>query len=428
MQQLVKEILDKPYKLGHLVGKDKLTELHGEWIKDVFGSAEKLTAFQAHRGAYKSTALIEIGLPLYHIFHPNHRVALLKETYTEACRQFDTVKKVMRTPAFQSLAKLVYKKPVFEIVNRKESVSWNFRSEFRKEGNLDAYGVAQIPTGTHYDLIICDDIVTINSRISKAVRESVNLFCQEIIDNILESSGRFILIGTPWHENDAFSLKDADGKCIFGRIRKNDVYSTGILTKEQIADKQKRMPASLFSVNYLLQHLPSESFLFQNPQYDVFPSIHTTAHIDLRFTGNDYTALTIGAKHDSKYHIFGYAEQKHFQDMMPVFAKFFIRYKVQRVFMESNPDKGLSIPIFQNAFPQIAFHSYHESVNKHIKISTIITDKWKDIYFCNNTNDDYMLQILEYNEQASHDDAPDSLASWLRETGAVAKRSALYDL
>jgi len=428
MQLILKEVLNSPHKLGHLVGKNKLTELHSEWIKDIFSNGEKLTAFQAHRGAYKSTALIEIGLPLYLLFHPNHRVALVKETYTEACKQFDTVKKIMRTSAYQSLAKLIYNQQIFEVVSRKDSASWNFRSEFKKEGNLDAYGVAQIPTGTHYDLIICDDIVTIHSRISRAVRDSVNLFCQEIIDNILESEGRFILIGTPWHENDAFSIKDAEGKPIFGEIRKNDVYSTGILTKRQIEDKQKRMPASLFSVNYILRHLPSESFLFKNPQYDIFPNIHTTAHIDLRYSGNDFTALTIGAKHNGKYHIFGYAEQKHFQDMMPIFAKFFTRYKVQRVFIESNSDKGLSIPIFQNAFPTIAFHSYYEGVNKHIKISTIITDKWKEIYFSHDTNDDYMLQVLEYNEQASHDDAPDSLASWLRETGAVAKKSALYEM
>jgi len=428
MLLLLREILDKPHKLGHLVGKDKLTELHSRWIKEVYGNGEKLTAFQGHRGSYKSTSLIEIGLPLYLLFHPNHRVALVKETHTEACRQLGTVKKIMRTPAFQSLAKVMYKQQIHELVSRRESVSWSFRSEFKKEGNLDAYGVAQIPIGTHYDLIICDDIVTIHSRLSKAVRNSVNLFCQEIIDNILESNGRFILIGTPWHELDAFSIKDSNDEPLFGKIMKYDVYSTGILSKEAIEDKQRRLPASLFSVNYLLRHLPNESFLFQNPQYDVFPNIHTTAHIDLRYGGNDYTALTIGCKKSSKYHIFGYAAQKHFQELIPVFAPLFIRYKTQSVFLENNSDKGLSIPIFQNAFPNIAFHSYHESTNKHIKISTIITAKWKELYFCPNTTDEYMLMILEYNEQASFDDAPDSLASWLRETGAVAKRNVLYEL
>jgi hypothetical protein len=181
-------------------------------------------------------------------------------------------------------------------------------------------------------------------------------------------------------------------------------------------------------VNYLLQHLPSESFLCRNPQYDAFPGIPATAHLDLRYKGDDATALTIGARHGGKYHVFGHAEFRHFQDMMPTFARLFLRYRVTKCFMESNADKEMSIPIFKKAFPNIAFHSYHESTNKHIKISVAIKDKWKEIYFDPNTSNDYMLQILEYNEQASHDDAPDSLASWLRETGAVAGRSALYEM
>lgn len=39
----------KPYKLGHLLGFNKLTELHNKWIVDMLKGKEDKT-LQAHRG------------------------------------------------------------------------------------------------------------------------------------------------------------------------------------------------------------------------------------------------------------------------------------------------------------------------------------------------------------------------------------------
>lgn len=40
----------KPYKLGHLLGFNKLTELHNKWIIDMLKGKEDKT-LQAHRGS-----------------------------------------------------------------------------------------------------------------------------------------------------------------------------------------------------------------------------------------------------------------------------------------------------------------------------------------------------------------------------------------
>jgi hypothetical protein len=39
---------------------------------------------------------------------------------------------------------------------------------------------------------------------------------------------------------------------------------------------------------------------------------------------------------------------------------------------------------------------------------------WKDVIFVEGTDEDYIQQIEDYNENAEHDDAPDSLASLIR--------------
>ena len=58
--------------------------------------------------------------------------------------------------------------------------------------------------------------------------------------------------------------------------------------------------------------------------------------------------------------------------------------------------------------------TYHESMNKYIKIVTHLKGEWSNVIFVKGTDQAYIDQILEYNEFAEHDDAPDSLACMMR--------------
>ena len=57
----VKLLIDQPHLLGWLIGKDKLTPLHSEWIKYCWDS-NKPRALMAFRGGYKSTAIDTVGV------------------------------------------------------------------------------------------------------------------------------------------------------------------------------------------------------------------------------------------------------------------------------------------------------------------------------------------------------------------------------
>ena len=59
--------------------------------------------------------------------------------------------------------------------------------------------------------------------------------------------------------------------------------------------------------------------------------------------------------------------------------------------------------------------TYHEHENKYIKIVTYLKGKWRDIIFVEGTDEEYIKQICDFYEDAEHDDAPDSLASDIRE-------------
>jgi phage terminase large subunit-like protein len=77
---------------------------------------------------------------------------------------------------------------------------------------------------------------------------------------------------------------------------------------------------------------------------------------------------------------------------------------------EKNADKGY---LHQKIQPPKK--SYHEKMNKYVKISTHLKGAWDKIIFIKDTDKEYINQILDYTENAKHDDAPDSLASAVRE-------------
>ena len=53
-------------------------------------------------------------------------------------------------------------------------------------------------------------------------------------------------------------------------------------------------------------------------------------------------------------------------------------------------------------------------MNKYLKITSYLKAEWKNIYFVEDTDKEYIEQVCDYNENAEHDDAPDSLACQIR--------------
>jgi phage terminase large subunit-like protein len=49
-----------------------------------------------------------------------------------------------------------------------------------------------------------------------------------------------------------------------------------------------------------------------------------------------------------------------------------------------------------------------------MKIVTYLKWEWQNVVFVQGTDEEYIQQILDFNENADHDDAPDSLASLIR--------------
>ena len=175
------------------------------------------------------------------------------------------------------------------------------------------------------------------------------------------------------------------------------------------------MSPSLFSANYELRHIASEDVIFQNPVFsDDDTSLYnaTFCHIDASYGGEDYTAFSIVKKHTGKYYVLGRLWSKAVDECTDEIIALRQKYLVGKIACETNGDKGYLAKALREKGERVL--TYHEDTNKYIKIVTHLKADWKDVVFVKGTDQAYIDQILDYNEYAEHDDAPDSLACMIR--------------
>jgi hypothetical protein len=385
------------------MGFTDLTELHNEWLRSFLFNHEDQT-LQAHRGSYKTTCLaLAIALSLG--IRPYEDIIMFRKTDMDTVEIIKQVRNILSSAAMNQIIE-AYTGKTLEIVRGTSTViDTSFHPSLKGNPQLRGFGISASVTGKHADLVITDDIVNVSDRVSRAEREKTKLAYMEL-QNIKNRGGRIINTGTPWHKDDAFTLMP--------NIRKFDCYQTGLMTKEQREDIRRKMSASLFAANYELKHIAAENVLFTEPQMDAPRAMaeQGTSHVDAAFYGEDYTAFTTGAVHDNNFYVYGRIWRKHVDDCIDTILGLHKSFKAGKMYMEMNADKGYVAREFRGR--GLTVGTYHEHQNKYLKISSHLKFEWPNVVFVEGTDPEYINQILDYTEDAEHDDAPDSLASWIR--------------
>ena len=396
-------LVSEPYILGHWLGFNDLTELNNDWIKKFILKEEDITIL-AHRGSYKTTCL-SVAIAIIMILFPNKNIIFLRKTDDDIVEVILQVEKILESDYIKYIAKQIYDKELKLPVSNNNEITTNLRSGVKGNSQLLGIGIKGSLTGKHADIVITDDIVNVKDRISKAERDLTKQVYMEL-ENVKNRGGRFINTGTPWHKEDAISFMP--------NVEKYDCYSTGLIPKEKINELRNKMTSSLFAANYELKHIANEDALFTNPQFtDDIDIIHNgICHIDARYSGKDHTAFTILKKVGDKFYVYGKLFDKHVDDCIDEILRIKDRYLGGIIDVEDNGDKGYLARDLRKKGAMV--NSYHESMNKFIKISSYLKRYWNDIVFLSTTDSDYLNEILDYTEDAEHDDAPDSLASLIR--------------
>lgn len=414
-----------PHYLGRLVGKTLLTALHSQWILDCwYGPKGVHFSHQAHRGAYKTTAETEVG-PAHYFFTGNvgDRIALVRENFQVAAESLATIVKIMANEDYRTMFLASNGVLPNMVIARSDAMLLECKPTITKEHNLMAFGIETIKTGSHFDIIHCDDIITINDRLSKAKRERTIQGIIEIRTNIIDPGKTCHFVGTPWHPEDGWK------NC--PEPIKDSVYTTGVLTEEQIEEKKKLTTPSLWAANYELKHMADESNIFKerafiepwNRQHPYLP----VAHLDAKFSGSHTGALTIMSRlRDGRVQIHGKIFHDHVKDCMDDIKRICNRFGVVQLYIELNADKGFVADELEkptrSGVPGIHIGTdpeyggrYTERTNKHVKIVTYGLKWWDKLVWDPDTDEEYISQVLDYMEGQEPDDAPDSMASLLRQ-------------
>ena len=413
--ETVKIIAKEPHKLGWLIGFEDLVPLHSEWIRYVWDSNEH-RALQAYRGSYKSSSIIVTGAIRRMLFRPNDRILLVRKTFKASSEVTKAVSQAMQLQQIQELFKYVHGKYPAPVIDRDGALKYSFKSTITPEGNMTASGIYNIKTGSHFEKILCDDIMTLEDRISKAIRLRTIEMIREIAANIIDPGNGVGWIGTPWHREDGWRVINS-----FCPIARYPVSQYPLHSEEEIERKRKTTTPYLFAANYELELGKDESLLFYEPlwprkwDYSIRGAV---AQLDTAFDGDHYCALTIAAptrkEGDNQfYQGSGRTYPGNVEDWEAEIERLCNRYKVKYIWVENNADKGACAKRLSKR--GLTVKSYGEGMNKHVKIGTYLYPVWNYIEWDEETDEEYMSQVTEYKEGVQPDDAPDSAASLFKQ-------------
>lgn len=403
-KEYLDQIINEPYKIGQWLGFEDLTELHNEWLKLMMFAEEDETLL-AHRGSYKTTCL-SIAIALLMLIFPNLIIIFIRKTDDDVKEVVQQVAKILKSDVVQYFAVKIYGIRLELLEESAYKITTNLMTSTKGASQLLGLGIKTSMTGKHADLVITDDIVNLKDRISKPERDLIKTAYMEL-QNIKNRGGRILNTGTPWHKEDA--ITGMPNKHIY------DCYSTGLISRDKLEQLRQSMTSSLFAANYELKHIADADALFGNPSFtnDVARIYNGIAHIDAAYGGEDSTAFTIMKERDGKLVTFGKKWEKHVDDCMDEIILLCDYYRAGTIYCEENADKGYLKKEIRNR-GRIA-GGYYEKMNKFIKISTYLKKHWNDIEFLEDSDPEYISQILDYTENAEHDDSPDSCASLVRE-------------
>lgn len=399
-------LMGHPAELGRRLGyPDLRDDLHGAWMRDMLRYPAEDMTLQAHRGSYKTTCLC-IVIALLMVRYRDATIMFLRKTDADVTEVVRQVLRILQHPLFVQAVQEITGNRLGIVKSTNTEITTGAYCAPRGSSQLLGIGLGGSLTGKHADIIITDDIVNRLDRVSRAERERTKAVYMEL-QNVRNRGGRIINTGTPWHKEDAFS--------IMPQAQKYDCYQTGLITEEKLDALRMSMSPSLFAANYELRHIAAENALFTTaPRYtdDAALLRDGIAHIDAAYGGEDYTALTCARRAGDMIYMYGRLWHTRVDVVLPAALAECTRLLCGPVSCETNGDKGYLAREIKRTGGSA--RPYPETMNKYVKISTYLRKWWGNIVFLQGTDPDYIAQILDYSEDAEHDDAPDSAASVCR--------------
>ena len=206
------------------------------------------------RDSFKCT-IITVGFSLQQlVINPDLRILIASENFSNSKRYLKEIK-----DHFQSNDRLraIYGDFVGKKDWREDFITVSQRKKIMKEPSITCAGLDVVKVGMHYDLIICDDLVSDKNTTSREMMDKVKDFYKLSL-GLLDSgnNARMIIIGTRWHFNDLYNYLIENERHVFNYFKRSAIREDGTLffpqrlTKQFLEERRISMGSAFFSCQY----------------------------------------------------------------------------------------------------------------------------------------------------------------------------------
>jgi len=252
---------------------------HREMTDFLDRRSSKAKHLEAPRGSYKSTILTAYCIRRA-LENPDIRILYGMETFKNALGKTRTIQK-----QFEENPKLI------ELFGDLKTSEWG-RDQFTIKGRtrvvdqptFQAFGLERVVTGSHFDLIILDDLVSWqNARTKDGLEKPKN--CLKDVESLRDPGCEVIIVGTRYHDDDLYNhiltdledqfetlVLDAGVELDFDPDGKQEAVLMGEpsfshLTMDVLSKKLKIQGTAYFSAQYLNRCLSAADQLFYRAQF-----------------------------------------------------------------------------------------------------------------------------------------------------------------
>ena len=282
-----------------------------------------------------------------------------------------------------------------------------FSEKTGKEPNLIALTIRSRGfRGRHPDMIIMEDPITPEDT-SPAERKRV----KSVYEELYKLTHNIVIIGQPVHKADLYQeLREIIPTflMIWGDIPQLDC--------DLEAQRAAGVSEESIQASYFLNIMGADALPFYKIKTVDYWAKENVAYIDPAREGKDFTAISVAGRNFDNLVVSGWAFRKAWYDCLNEFEEIFTQLKVGRVCIETNGIGEMAvIQMRKLGIPAVGRNT---TTNKHQRIMNVASYVNDILLYEQQTgnpeliraNKIFVEQIKNYEYNAEHDDAPDSLA------------------
>lgn len=295
-------------------------------------------------------------------------------------------------------------------------------------GQVTGFGAGSIESSGKFDgAIIIDDPIKPDDADSDRVRDYINNKFDSTIKNRVNSRDTpIIIIMQRLHESDLCGYVLGNDDREWEVVKMPCIYE--IEGQEMALWPQKHSLEELYNLRksneivfdrqYMQNPKPLKGLMYSGLKTcEAPPEGEAVMYCDTADTGADYLCAIVAIKNNNSLYITDVVYTQEPQEVTEsLVANLIVRNKVNRAVIESNNGGRSFARSIQRILEDVKWRktnisTFHQSANKNTRILSNSSTIVLNVYFCNNLNSKFMLDLRTYSREGknAHDDAPDAL-------------------